>query len=974
MGINTMENIQSEAELGQLQFSLFKKFFVPSSVLFTLVFTLTLWIYAQGEMSKIQTRERALLNLSAVALTSDFSTVISDLRYLRHSLSLKRYINQTDFWAIRDIKEEMLTFARSKIYYDQISYIDSSGQEMIRVHQRENTVIIVPDELLLNNKDRDYFINTKDLKEDDTYISELDLNAERDTVELPMQPTIRFATPVFDDLGQKHGLLIVNYRASKVLEQAQEKLNSSIGEFHLLNSDGYWLIAPDSKLDWGFILQHGRSFASTYPAIWKQIQKPDQEIISVKDSSYLYKTVFPSKQVDTLLQEGKKSLRDKEEFQHFKWLLVTKIPSGLFASIPKSITKTALILYLIFMTMLAMISWIMSKVRTAETISEYKLSITEGKLAHQTEILHTTLESIDQGIAVWSSDGSLLLWNERCLDLWKGLDVSLGMSKSTLKEYLNEMLIVVKGSHQDSSQTFSEGNTLEQKYQLKDGRFIELHNFPMPDGSVASVFSDITERIHHESELIAAKINAEDANRSKSVFLANMSHELRTPLNAILGFSKMMQRNQHIPKNEQEHINIINRSGTHLLQLINDILDMSKIEAGQLKLDLEDFDLDELVRDVTNMMRMQAEKKGLQLIIDQSPCFPRFIYGDETKLRQILINLLSNSIKFTQSGSITLWLDAEEYKNGALVLYIKVKDTGTGTGIEPEDIERIFQPFEQLAKSVTQKGTGLGLTISRQFVEMMQGEIGVESTLGKGSVFHFKVLVERARRKVVIKSVTEQRQVIGLQPGQPEYRILIVEDQPDNQLLLRDLLEQVGFHVRIANNGKEAIEQFQKWQPNFIWMDQRMPVMDGLTATLKIRELPGGREVKIVALTASVFKEQVNEMIANSDDYVSKPYQPEEIFHCMARHLGVRFLYDKKETEDESAVPPLELTESMLVDLPKELLAELRIATVELDVEESIIVIKRIETIDPLVGKALHALVDTFDFNSLQQLLKDDRG
>ena len=472
--------------------------------------------------------------------------------------------------------------------------------------------------------------------------------------------------------------------------------------------------------------------------------------------------------------------------------------------------------------------------------------------------------------------------------------------------------------------------------------------------------------------LLEAKKRAEAANRAKSVFLANMSHELRTPLNAILGFSQLMREDETVGQVYQQDLETIHRSGKHLLGLINDILDMAKIETGRVRLEPKDFDLGKLVREVKEMMQVAAQEKGLQLLLDQSSQLPQFIHGDAAKLRQILLNLLSNAVKFTEKGSVTLRLDCDNGHPDLLVLHGEVEDNGPG--IAPEDIDRIFLPFEQLCGATSQTGTGLGLTITRQFVELMDGDISVESEGGQGAIFRFTIRVQHALGEISLPETSGAAgRVTGLEKGQPEYRILIAEDQQDNQELLKRLLQQVGFKVRVAENGKEAVALFKQWHPHLIWMDQRMPVMDGYTATRTIRQLPGGTEVKIVTVTASVFKQQIAEAKeAGSDDTVRKPYHSEEIYQSMARLLGLRYRYAEKiDSVDGNSQIKSEISSEALAALPKELLDELRTAALLLDVEQARAVIEQIKDVDIESSKTLGWLVDNFNFKSLQQILKE---
>ena len=542
------------------------------------------------------------------------------------------------------------------------------------------------------------------------------------------------------------------------------------------------------------------------------------------------------------------------------------------------------------------------------------------------------------------------------------------------------------------------------------------------------ILSDLLVQTQQQSiELEKARDAAEAANRAKSEFLANMSHELRTPLNAILGFTQIMSHDTLLNLQNREYVNIINRSGQHLLDLINDVLEMSKIEAGGLKLHSTAFDLYRLLDTLYEMLHLKASAKQLLLTFHRSLNLPQYITTDEGKLRQVLLNLLGNAIKFTQEGRVTLRVSSQQSAVSsqqqrvaetaqtivtvpstphsplptpvrlsahveAHSLMFEVEDTGAG--IAPNDLQRLFTPFVQShTGQQSSEGTGLGLTISQKFIQLMGGDITVESVVGQGSVFCFALQAASAQEVLPSVPYATQR-IIGLVPHHCSYRVLIVEDRWENQQVLEKLLQPLGFEVQIANNGQEGITLWEHWQPHIILMDMRMPVMDGYEATQQIRakEVLGRRSTekpprhhetltKIIAVTSSAFDKERSAILAmGCNDFVSKPFREEEILAKLAQHLDVQYVYETKEAierrQEQNVLLALPqgwdntraLEASSFKGMSAEWIAQLHKAAVLGKDGQMLQLIEQLPSTHSNLAQPLQALINNFRFEKIIEL------
>ncbi len=786
----------------------FLSLFLPVTALIGMGLASFYQIQANLIRSEIANTARREVEVKTALSTHRFNSIRADLMVLAKQHELQVLLDPTTPQETMRpsqaaLSEEYLVTSQQKRQYDQIRFLDTTGQEVVRVNFNRGQPRIVPEVELQNQSHRYWFKDTLALPKDQVFISPLDLNIDFGKIEQPLKPMIRFGTPVFDQQGHEHGIVVLNYLAEKLLKELSQANSLSFGQVCLLNAEGYWLKDTNPENEWGFMYddRHDRTFAKAFPATWQQIRDQQTGQFQTAEGLYTFATIYPLLDIykDLATADSTNTIgssADQIKAKSYYWKLVIHVPMNI---------------------------------------------LTQRSQAIRDQLLFSFL-----GLT--------------------GL-VAIGTG----------LLAQAKIRRQHSEQEAKKRTTELQ--QIK-----------------------------------AASAASEATSRAKSEFLANMSHELRTPLNGILGYAQILGRSPALSDPERHGVNVIYQCGTHLLSLINDVLDLAKVEALRLELSPQPLHLSALLQRVVEMCQIRAEQKELDFHYELDASLPTGVVVDAKRLQQVLINLLGNAIKFTDRGSVSLRIEQLSLDPDSTCLRFWVSDTGVG--IAPDQLNQLFHAFGQVGdQSRRAEGTGLGLAISQQIVQLMGGQIQVRSQLGQGSAFYFTVELPLAVDWQP-PQVPQHRQIVGY-AGAPR-QILVVDDRWENRAVLTDLLAPLGFIMTEAENGQAALTQIRQQLPDLVITDLVMPVTDGITMLQQLRGDPALPALKVIASAAALAPtDQQISREAGGDDFLSKPVQAEALFQLLAHHLQLTWVYAETPPDPDSVPMPTELTPPPLADLQR---------------------------------------------------------
>ncbi|MBE9530359.1 MAG: response regulator [Proteobacteria bacterium] len=885
------------------------------------------------EIKVAMEKERQQVELQKNIIASDFNAISSHLMILSELKEYEKLFKEMTIPNRHALAKKFLSVAGQIKLYDQVRFLNAQGLEIIRVNYNNGNPLIVPLNKLQDKAKRYYFIDSFKLDKGGIFVSPFDLNIEGNQIERPFKPMLRFGTPVFDEYGNKRGVLLLNYFGNLLIDKLKNASRNVPGSVMLLNSEGYWLSSKNPEDEWGFMFEDRKNkvFQKSFPRAWAKITNDEFGQFHVTEGLFTHANINP------LFQEWQSSSGSGKAYapstkrldpNEYHWKIVSFLPSAILGSKPWSRFKSSLLIYVLILMTLAVGSWFLAK-------GSVKRRRDQAALRQAEEKFRTIVEGLEKEHFFYLQDtqGNFTYVSPSVTDVLGFTPDELEQSFETIltDNPINEAAkhygkLALQGEQQPSYE-------VEVIHNNGGTRILQVTNNPIFDpegtmiglGGFAHDFSErkrVEESLKNRVEELAdtrlamlnmmedlskAQAKAKEANQAKGDFLANMSHEIRTPMNAVLGMAHLAQKTDLSPK-QQDYLNKIQSSANSLLGIINDILDFSKIEAGKLDIESVEFNLDKVLDNLANLITVKAsEKEDLEVLFNTAWEVPRFLVGDPLRLGQILINLANNAVKFTESGDIIVSTELASQNEDQVTLKFSVSDTGIG--LNEEQIAKLFQSFSQADTSTTRKfgGTGLGLTISKRLTEMMGGKIWVKSEPGQGSTFSFTANFGLGEEKAV-KRLAPSPDLHGM-------KVLVVDDNASSRQILEKILESFSFEVVLAASGEEGLAELEnapKDRPyDLVIVDWKMPGIDGIEAAKRIKHHKDlGKIPPIILITAYARDDIVQQAEQlGLEGFLLKPVSQSVLFDAIMQAMGyedpkVSRVDQKKEdkTEDLKAI------------------------------------------------------------------------
>lgn len=734
---------------------------------------------------------------------------------------------------LKKLSASYLRFSLAHPTFFKIRWIDEQGMEVLVVKNMEGEAGIVDSRELENKRDRYYFQESMKLQAGEVYVSPMDLDVENGKVLQPYLPVVRIATPIIDERQHRHGVLVITFNTRDLLARVNSDMTPTKLESMLLNEDGYWLKSDNHDDEWGFMFNQPKTLAAKYPNAWAKISGAENGQFEDSEGLWSFETVYPLKSGKNRISDKAVPIRTKNSAEQYHWKVVSHGPKNQVLDIHSRVLRATLFESIVALLLLLSGSWYFSTMRVAQIRA--KNDLTSAALKHATELAKRDADSrrfailgtVADGIITFDTTGIVEEFAANAKHIFGYTDQEIiGKNISMLMPKLGYELVNGQlWSLATNFETIVDDQSNRIEGLRKDGSTfpIELAMSEMQLGGqrfYTCMVRDISKRVRVQQELINAKLQADAANRAKDDFLANMSHEIRTPMNVIIGFSDLSLQTK-LDATQRDYLEKVNFSANSLLSIINDTLDYSKIETGNLEVEKSLFNLDEVLSKVSFSISLAAEEKHLELLIDNRIDIPQSLIGDSLRLGQILNNLASNAVKFTEAGEIEIKVEVEKQDSSKVVLLFSVRDTGIG--MSDEQISRLFQPFSQADPSTTRKygGTGLGLAISKRLVALMGGKIRIESSPEKGSTFFFNLPFN-----YLPEDLPDTTQVKGL-------KALVMNASNSACALLGLYLKSFGiedFYISNIAQGMVEIEHAEKnGQPfDLVLIDSNLPNLNWL--------------------------------------------------------------------------------------------------------------------------------------------------